>query len=359
MDWSYFRKEPDGFSLKRLPAASQLVRIKDVTELDDYRPDFRGLSFEEGLSLYQHLFDGPDAYELEIDSFNEAADRASASILEGMSPFKGHISDVEELVEGLEPVELELSATATKKAEASGLVAGDQESGYLAGPRLAAEYLKLIQRMVSGIHEAISDMPAPYQEATWRELVVWDGLPCQLSRQAVGAYGGLIGRRVAQEAQANADNYVPGSEYGPPHFDPSLEVHFRYQGPKDSHPKQRRVAVHHIVGIHQVYLKGRCLESNGERSFHGHCIEGEILNTSTGEVIPVDRSTTSQQLREALGSRRTTDAPSGVARPGQTIDTPYPAPQASPAEDRGKRLRNPVPWLLAGTILVWWLMVRQ
>jgi hypothetical protein len=233
----------------------------------------------------------------------------------------------------------------------------------------AGELMGLVQRLVSGAHEAVRDFPEAYQEAVWEELVGWDGLPPQLSRMAVGTYGGPIGQRVAQEAQDKADSYVPGSEYGPPHFDPPLELHFRYQGSQDSYPKQRRVAVHHIVGVHQLYLKGLCLDSNEERSFLGHRIEGEILNTQTGELISVDGGTTSQQLREALRARRTTDAPSGVApksKPEPISEAPPSNGTDSAHDGRGrageKKLppwyRHPGAWGMIIAIIILWAMFR-
>ncbi|EWG99904.1 hypothetical protein [Halomonas sp. BC04] len=213
MDWSYFRKEPDAFSLKRLPAVTKPVRIKDVTDLDDYRSDFRGLSFADGIDLYPRLI---DYCEIETDTFDEAADRAPASFLAEMAPFKGHMEEAAWMIEGSEPIELGLSAPAIKKAEASGLITGDVDNGYQAGPEMASAFIKLIQRMMEGVHEAIRDMPEPYQETVWHELVMWDGLPRQLARQAVGKYGGPIGQRVSEKAQAEADGYVPGSQYGDP-----------------------------------------------------------------------------------------------------------------------------------------------
>lgn len=369
MDWTHFRKEPDGFSLKRLPAVTRPVRIKDVTELSDYKDDFRGASFEEGCRLYQHLFDSHDVYEIEIDVFDEAADRAPGELLMGMAPFKGRMAEVDGLMGEKEPFELDLPEAALKKAISTGLVVGDKDSGYLAGPQLPSELTGLVQRLVSGVHEAIWDLPEPYQETVWNELVRWDGLPSKLSRMAVGAYGGPIGQRVAQEAQAEADSYVPGSEYGPPHFDPPLEIHFRYQGSRDSYPKQRRVAVHHIVGVHQLYLKGRCLESNEERSFLGHRVDGEILNTQTGELIGVDTDTTSRQLREALHARRTTDEPSGVAPKAKPEMTTANSPSGATgrAHDGQGRTgekslppwyRRPGAWGAIIAIIILWAMFR-
>lgn len=372
MDWSYFRKEPDGFALKRLPTITTPVRIKDVTELGDYREDFRGASFEKGCGIYQHLFDSPWHYEIEVDTFDEAADRAPGSLLMGMAPFKGYMAEVDGLMGETEPVELDLSEAALKKAISTGLVVGNEDSGYLAGPHLPVELMGLVQRLVSSTHEAIRDFPEAYQEAVWDELVGWDGLPSKLSRMAVGAYGGPIGQKVAQEAQDKADNYVPGSEYGPPHFDPPLELHFRYQGSKDSYPKQRRVAIHHIIGVHQVYLKGRCLDSNEERSYLGHRIEGEILNAQTGELIPVDEDTTSQKLRDLLHARHTTDKPSGVApRARSSAKASPPSSSAHVALHPGEAtkrpgatrsptplLRRPGTWGIVFAVIIWWFVLR-
>ncbi|RCV87483.1 hypothetical protein [Billgrantia montanilacus] len=213
MDWSYFRKEPDAFSLKRLPAVTKPVRIKDVTDLDDYRSDFRNLSFSEGVDWYQRWI---DFYEIETDTFDEAADRASAPFLAEMAPFKGHMEEAAWLMEDSEPIELGLSAPAIKKAEASGLITGDADNGYQAGPEMASAFTKLIQRMMDGVHESIRDMPEPYQETVWHELVMWDGLPGPLGRQAIREYGGSIGQRVAEKAQAEADSHAPGSKRGDP-----------------------------------------------------------------------------------------------------------------------------------------------
>lgn len=359
MDWNYFLKEPDGFALKRLPAITKPVRIRDVTDVSDRREEFRGVAFEKGCHLYRILFDSPELYEIEVDTFDEAADRAPASMLMGMAPFKGHMAEIDGLMEETEPVELGLPETAQKKAVAAGLIAGDVDSGYMAGPKLPTELMGLIQRMVSGTRDAIHDFPEAYQEAVWDELVRWDGLPSQLSRMAVGASGGPIGQRVAEKAQAEADSYVPGSEYGPPHFDPPLELHFRYQGTRDSYPKQRRVTVHHIVGVHQVYLKGCCLDSNEERSFLGHRIDGEILNTQTGELIEVDAGTTSQQLRDALHARHTTDEPSGVAprgRPSAEVTSPSSSTRTS--QPSTPWYRRPGTWGIVAAVIVWWFVLR-
>lgn len=358
MDWSYFRKEPDGFSLKRLPAVTKPVRIKDATEVGDYREDFIGVSFDSGVVRYQRLFDSPDCYEIDVEPFDEAADRAPASLLLEMAPFKGHMADVEGLIGSPEPVDLELSEAALEKAIASRLVEGGAATGYRTGPRLAGEFTGLIERMISGVREAIGNMPESYQAAVWHELVIWDGLPRDLARKTVGAHGGPIGRRIADEAQTEVDSYAPGSEYGPPHFDPPLELHFHYQGSRDSYPKQRRVAVHHIVGVHQAYLKGRCLESNEERSFLGHRIDGEILNTQTGELIAVSPDTTSQQLREALRALRTTDKPSGVAPRGKVDPTPTPSPSPLAKKPGTPWHRRPAIWLWVAAILLWWFVLR-
>ncbi len=319
------------------------------------------------MRLYQTLFDSHESYEIEVDAFDEAADRAPGSLLMGMAPFKGHMAEVEGLMGESEPVDLDLPEAALRKARSKGLITGDEGS---VGPKLPEELMGLVQRMVSGAQEAIGDFPEAYQEAVWDELVRWDGLPSQLSRVAVGAHGGPVGQRVAQTAQDEADSYVPGSEYGPPHFEPPLELHFRYHGSKDSYPKQRRVAVHHIVGVHQVYLKSRCLDSNEERSFLGDRIDGEILNTQTGELISIDADTTSQQLREALRARRTTDAPSGVA-PRRKPEAPD-APSSSSAyagsaheKSAGHSVKPSLPWYRRpGTwgaiiaIIILWTMFR-
>lgn len=357
MGWNYFRKEPDGFTLKRLPAITKPVRIKDVTDISDYRADFSGLTFEKGVTLYQSFFDSPDSYEIEIGSFDEEADRAPSSLLLEMTPFKGCMAEVDWLLGSSEPVGLSLSEISLKKARDAGLIVADSEAGYHAGPSLPAALMGLVQRMMSGTREAINGLPEAYQEAVWRELAMWDGLPHQLSRMAVGAYGGHVGQRVAESEQVKADEYVPGGEYGPPHFDPPIELHFRYQGIKDSYPKQRRVAVHHIVGVHQVYLKGRCLESNGERSFLGHRIDGEILNTQTGELIPLNAETTSQHLREMLYARRITNNPSGVAPKFQHVPD-------SPPFSSGKAKKSGLPWYrrpgvwLWTVVILWWFVLR-
>lgn len=346
MDWNYFRKEPVGFSLKRLPAVNKPIKIKDVTELSEWRVDFRGVSFEEGCRLYQHTFDTRGLYEIEIDTFDEAADRAPVSLLMGMAPFKGHMAELDSLIETTEPIVLALPEAALKKAISTGLVAGDEDSGYLAGPKLSDELMGLVQRMVSGAQEAIRDFPKVYQEMAWSELVEWYGLPPQLSRMAVGAYGGPIGQRLAQETQHREDNHVPGSDYGPPHFDPPLELHFHYQGSRDSYPKHRRVAIHHIIGVHQVYMKGRCLDRDEERSFLGHHIHGEILNTQTGELIPVANDTTSCQLREVLRAQWNTSDPSGVASKSKQVEPKGSAFSITPAHDSSMSPREKLisPW---------------
>ncbi|KAA0015503.1 hypothetical protein F0A16_20670 [Salinicola corii] len=89
MDWDYFRADDGGFKLKRLPPLKAPIKVKDETDLSDWRGDFRGLSFDRGLREYRDLF-GAFMYEIDYEDVADAFNRLSAKDLGELGVFAKH-----------------------------------------------------------------------------------------------------------------------------------------------------------------------------------------------------------------------------------------------------------------------------
>lgn len=96
MDQEYFRdSKSGGFSLRRLPPIKSPIRVTDITELGEYAPDYRGMSFEAAVSHYQANFDN---YELDVADHEEVFDNAPAEYLGDLAVFRKDYRLLQELI---------------------------------------------------------------------------------------------------------------------------------------------------------------------------------------------------------------------------------------------------------------------
>jgi len=99
VNWEYFI-DNGLFKAKRLPATSGAVKIKDVTDLDDLRAYLKEAdSVEESIKAYEHCFDDPCMYDIEVETFEEYFNRNPNKFLGDVGKLKGKLGFIEELRE--------------------------------------------------------------------------------------------------------------------------------------------------------------------------------------------------------------------------------------------------------------------
>lgn len=252
---------------------------------------------------------------------------------------------------------------------------------FLPGDELKPALQEAITNMVRGLKHEIENHPYYYQFIAWQGLLLewpsheWPWLPELIKSHggapAAAAVSALpIGQKVSSSEPFEPDDWkgsatstarleiaVPEQKVEPPSvtstpqpakpspspapsksestwaandFDEPIEVLFKYQGERDSAPKERHVQIERVsTKGGRVFLKGMCLKSQGMKMFMVDRIKGDIVSPITGELVRPSDHTRVEILREALQAL-------AVAQPVVTpvIDAPDNLPPEAPAPNK-------------------------
>lgn len=411
MDWSLYEDPQTGlFKPKKLSITKSPIKIKDVTDLYGMRQDLKGLPMEKAKPVFKQFFNDEYAHELEVEELEIAFNRATKATLGDLYCFRGHYSEVEDLLamgDDDESISLSLSEQQTHQALKLNLIQrwkpSDQEDwdsllmrGYtvpqlkammienglepkgrkadlardlgafavcnpekmppshefLPGDELEPALQEAITNMVCGLKHEIENHPYYYQFIAWQELLLdwpsheWPWLP-----ELIKSHGGApaaaavsarpIGQKVSSSEPFEPDDWkasatstarleiaVPEQKVEPPSvnstpqpakpspspapsksestwaandFDEPIEVLFKYQGERDSAPKERHVQIERVsTKGGRVFLKGMCLKSQGMKMFMVDRIKGGMVSPITGELLDPHEFTRVDDLRQAL-----------------------------------------------------------
>jgi len=410
MDWSLYEDEAGFFKPKRLSITKGPIKVKDETDLQDMREDLKGLPMEKAKPHFEKFFNDEYTYELEVEDVESAFNRAPKAMLGELYCFKGYFSALDELLDmqpGIKSIPLPLSEAQTHQALKSDLIkrwvpssqedweailfhgfkvnelkALMQENGlepkgrkadlakdlasfaqqnpeklppcheFLPAPNLLPALKALVDRMVSGLADAIQTYPYYYQYNAWQELMrewpayEWPWL-ADIVKSKGGAPGAAAIKEIKQPEKASSHSSYDDDEwtgYGkstaslevgiaprpskpkstpPPEkpvppvnakspskgepawasndFEKPVEVRFKYQGERDQTPKERHVQIERVSSKGgRIFLKGMCLESMGMKMFMVDRMVGEIVSPVTGELLNPREHTKVDDLRQAI-----------------------------------------------------------
>lgn len=190
MDWDYFRPPgKDGFQLKRLPPITKPFRVTDRTEISDYRVDFKGLSFRQGVEEYQRCFRDGDDYEIEVEEAEEFLAKLNQKALGTLYPFKADPEALLSLYEAHDDEDaVQLDGKLADYGLKAGLVSIDpmDDSWYLPTPLLVREVERLALDLVHELEDNLKNYPIAYQQGVMR-ILAEDLEPGGLFEKAIAA----------------------------------------------------------------------------------------------------------------------------------------------------------------------------
>ena len=260
---------------------------------------------------------------------------------------------------------------------------------FLPGDELEPALQEAITNMVCGLKDVIENHPYYYQYIAWQELLLdwpnheWPWLP-----ELIKLHGGApaaaavsarpIGQKVPSSEPFEPDDWkgsamstarleiaVPKQKIeplsvtsaprpakpSPPSssspaplksestwaandFDEPIEVLFKYQGERDSFPKERHVQIERVsTNGGRVFLKGMCLKSQGMKMFMVDRIKGSMVSPVTGELIDPSEFTRIDDLRQALALLGNKSKENPVASPDfDEVTKPLASPEAEKNE---------------------------
>lgn len=205
MDWSYFENsKADRFNLKRLPTIKSPIRVVDETDIEEYREDFKGLSFEGGIDTYRQTFDDHYCYEVELESIEDAISRTPAARLGPLKVFKQDPDSMIELYSCIEDQDTaQLPDEISIKAEKDGLAEPDGDGYFRPTAVFKKEVEQFAARVVQDLGEKLLEYPVPYQKAVW-DMAASDLEPSGLFEEVIKKHGGPTARR-ALDAETDED----------------------------------------------------------------------------------------------------------------------------------------------------------
>lgn len=206
MDWDYFRLPgKDAFQLKRLPPITKPFRITDRTDLSDYRGDFKGLPFYEGVRQYQRCFDDDVAYEIEVEETEEFVAKLNQKTLGQLYPFRSDPGALVALYKAYDDEDsVQLDGKLADYALKTGLVSIDpaDKDWYYPTRSLVRETERLALDLINLLEEKLKDYPATYCQSVMR--VVADELePLGLFEKAVAESAKSSAFRISKAATAD------------------------------------------------------------------------------------------------------------------------------------------------------------
>lgn len=407
MDLSLYEDPQTGrFKPKKLSITKSPIKIKDVTDLTSMREDLKGLLMEEAEPIFKQFFNDEYAHELEVEEVDSAFNRATKETLGDLYCFKGHYSDLEELLlmgDDDESMPLSLSEQQTHQALKLNLIrrwtpsakeewlsllmrghtvpelkalmigCGLEPKGkkadlasdlaafalvnpdkmpptheFLPGDGLEAALKETVTNMVFVLSGEIENHPYYYQYNVWAELMrEWPTHEWLWFPDIISAHGGApaaaavrdrgVRKKVSSSNSFEPDDWKETSVHAarleisvpkqaveqprvtpapqPPRptasksestwsandFDEPIEVLFKYQGERDSAPKERHVQIERVFTKGgRVFLKGMCLKSQGMKMFMVDRIKGGMVSPATGELVDPREFTRVDDLRQAL-----------------------------------------------------------
>ncbi|UYV20912.1 WYL domain-containing protein (plasmid) [Halomonas qaidamensis] len=422
MDLSLYEDPQTGrFKPKKLSITKSPIKIKDVTDLSNMREDLKGLLMKEAEPIFNQFFNDEYAHELEVEEVDSAFNRATKETLGDLYCFKGHYSDLEELLlmgDDDESMSLSLSEQQTHQAlklnlirrwtpsakgdwlsllmrghtvpELKALMIGNglEPKGkkpdlasdlaafalvnpekmpptheFLPGDGLEAALKETVTNMVFVLSGEIESHPYYYQYNVWSELMrewptyEWPWLPNIISSHGGAPASAAVRDRGVRKKVSSRDSFEPDdwketsapaarleisvpkrtveqprvistpqppkpapsnseSAWAANDFEEPIEVLFKYQGERDSVPKERHVQIDLVFAKGgRVFLKGMCLKSQGMKMFMVDRIKGGVVSPATGELIDPREFTRVDDLRQALAQLKTRPANKIVSPP--------------------------------------------
>lgn len=259
MDWSLYEDEAGRFKPKKLSITKGPIKVKDETDLQDMQEDLKGLPMEKAKQHFLKFFNDEYTHDLEVEQVESAFNRAPKVVLGELYCFKGHFSDLEELLDlqpDIESIPLSLSEAQTHQALKSRLIKRwtpssqeDWESWlfhgfkvtelkllmqenelepkgrkaelakklaalalrhpekmppvheFLADDQLLPELKKVVSTMVASLSENMQGHPYYYQYSTWQELMrEWPAFEWPWLAEIVKGNGGTPAIAAIKEA---------------------------------------------------------------------------------------------------------------------------------------------------------------
>lgn len=289
MDWSLYEDPQTGrFKPKKLSITKSPIKIKEVTDLYNMRQDLKGLPMDEAKLVFKQFFNDEYAHELEVEELEVAFNRATKATLGDLYCFRGHYSEVEDLLalgDDDEPISLSLSEQQTHQALKLNLIQrwapSDQEEweslllgGYkatelkammiendlepkgrkadlardlaafamcnpekmppshefLPGDELEPALQEAITNMVCGLKDEIENHPYYYQYIAWQELLMtwpsydWPWLPELIKSHGGAPAAAAVSARLIGQKVSSSEPFEPDDWKGSATSTARLEI---------------------------------------------------------------------------------------------------------------------------------------